>query len=161
MQRCAIVDLDSGAVVNAIEYDDAPQGVPPGMTGNLIAIAHDSAGPGWRYEAGALIAPEPAPPTPPPVPAVISDRQFFQLLALRGHITPEEAKAALGTGTIPAVLQDFVDTLTGTVKFDAECKLIGATQFVRSSATTMAFAAALEKDAAWLDAFWREAAALE
>ena len=38
------------------------------------------------------------------VPAIISDRQFYQNLAVRGVITQAEALAAVGPGTIPPAM---------------------------------------------------------
>lgn len=54
MVRCAIVDISSGDVVNVIEYDEVPEGTPPGMDEGLIAITSDSAGPGFVYADGVF-----------------------------------------------------------------------------------------------------------
>ena len=40
-----------------------------------------------------------------PVPDIISDRQFFQQLAILGLINEAEALAAVGPGTMPATLR--------------------------------------------------------
>ena len=62
----------------------------------------------------------------------ISRRQFYQQAALAGIITKQEAKAAITTGTIPAMLQTIVDALPDeNQQFDAEMKLIGAFTFER------------------------------
>ena len=57
--------------------------------------------------ASALAAPEPA----AAVPAIVSDRQFFQQLALMGIISEKEALAAVGPGTLPAALAAMIESL--------------------------------------------------
>lgn len=59
MIRCAIVDLDKSVVVNVIDYATVPQGVPPGMTGNLIAVASDVASPGFIWDGTQVVVPVP------------------------------------------------------------------------------------------------------
>src|SRR5262245_23222468 len=46
------------------------------------------------------------------VPAIISRRQFFQAAAGRGMITQQEALDAVRHGTIPAQMQQGIDTLS-------------------------------------------------
>lgn len=57
----------------------------------------------------------------------ISDRQFFQQLAIDGEITEEEAEAAVATGTIPATLMALVEMLPTERQFGARMMLKGAT----------------------------------
>jgi hypothetical protein len=52
--------------------------------------------------------PAPAPVIVAPAPVIISDRQFFQTLAVEGRITEDEALAAVKTGELPATLQTLV-----------------------------------------------------
>lgn len=95
------------------------------------------------------------------VPQSISDRQFFQALAIRGLITSDEALSAVKTGTIPAQLQAAVDTLTDTQQHFAAVMLIsGATVFERSHPMAGLLGAALGKNAADLDELWRFGASL-
>ncbi|MEN5278932.1 hypothetical protein ABE527_18545 [Brucella sp. TWI432] len=68
---------------------------------------------------------------PEPVPNEISRRQFFQLLAILGLITKNEAKAALQGGAIPAALQALISQLPDDEQFDAEMLIIGAATFAR------------------------------
>lgn len=48
--RCAVINLDTMAVENAIEYEAVPVGVPPGFEGNFIAEADAVAAPGWGWD---------------------------------------------------------------------------------------------------------------
>ena len=53
----------------------------------------------------------------------MSDRQFFQAIAVLGKIEPAEALAAVKTGDIPAALLAFVNDLLSEQKFAAEMLL--------------------------------------
>lgn len=57
--RCAIVNLDTKTVVNVIEYESVPVGLPPGLTGNLIAVADDHASTGWIWNGTTTVNPAP------------------------------------------------------------------------------------------------------
>lgn len=67
--------------------------------------------------------------TAPPAYITISDRQFFQALALNDLITQEEAEAAVATGTIPAAMAALVDQLPLEQQFPARMLLKGETTF--------------------------------
>lgn len=95
-----------------------------------------------------------------PVPAQISDRQFFQELAIVGAITEAEALAAVKTGAIPPAMQAVIDAMAAADKFNAEMLLSGATVFSRSHPMTAALGAALGWNASQIDALWRAAAEL-
>ena len=90
----------------------------------------------------------------------ISDRQFFQQLALMGKITNAEALAAVRTGAIPAAMQEFIDTLPTAQQFDAEMVLSGAKTFQRNHPLVTAFAGALGFTNDDTDALWVAAAKL-
>lgn len=96
----------------------------------------------------------------PPVPASISDRQFFQQLALAGHITEAEAIAAVATGTIPAAMEELVQQLPAGSQFAARMLLSGATSFERAHPLTATLGAMYGMDGAALDQFWRDGALL-
>lgn len=93
------------------------------------------------------------------LPAV-SDRQFFQALALAGAIDPAEALAAVMTGTLPARIEAAVSGLPEAEQFAARMLLSGATAFERGHPMVAQLGAALGYDAAALDALWRQAATL-
>lgn len=98
---------------------------------------------------------------PPPVPALISDRQFFQQAAVLGIITQAEALAAVQTGTIPAVLQTIVDGIEDPdEKFAATMLLSGATTFERAHPFTEAVGDALGWTSEQIDQFFIAAAQL-
>lgn len=94
-------------------------------------------------------------PAPP-----ISDRQFFQQLAIDGFISESEALAAVATGTLPAAVEAIVSAMSVADQFAARMLLSGATMFYRSHPLVEVFAAAIGMDAAALDAFWSSASAL-
>ncbi|MER9003338.1 hypothetical protein NKI15_06875 [Mesorhizobium sp. M0862] len=96
----------------------------------------------------------------PPVPEVISDRQFFQALAVGGIITQAEALAAVKTGVIPAAMVALIAALPEANRFAAEMLLSGATEFKRAHPLTSAFGAAFGWGESQIDEFWIEAAAL-
>jgi hypothetical protein len=94
------------------------------------------------------------------VPASISDRQFFQQLAVKGNITQDEALAAVATGTIPAAMAALVGQLPADSQFAAKMLLCGATIFERAHPLTATLGQMYGMDAAALDAFWQQAALL-
>jgi hypothetical protein len=97
----------------------------------------------------------------PDVPAQISDRQFFQQLALVGTITQDEALAAVATGAIPAALTAFINAIPDpTAQFNAKMLLMGATIFERNHPLTMAVAAAQGMTPEQVDGFFIAAAQL-
>jgi len=63
MQTYAIIN--SGVVVNIIEYDSQPTTPPPGFDDGYMAVQADRVSPGWLYEDGAFI--DTTPPVEPMV----------------------------------------------------------------------------------------------
>jgi hypothetical protein len=100
------------------------------------------------------------PPQPEPVPSTISDRQFFQQLAVGGLITESEALAAVQTGTLPAALVAFIDQLPAEQQFPARMLLTGATSFERAHPLTDAFGSMYGMNGEQVDQLWRDAAKL-
>lgn len=103
---------------------------------------------------------EPADEPVIPVPSTISDRQFFQQLAIAGLITQDEALAAVQTGSLPAAFVTFIDQLPAAKRFDAKMKLTGATTFERSNPLTDAFGAMYGMNSEQIDELWRVASQL-
>lgn len=68
---------------------------------------------------------------PAPVPQSISDRQFFQQLAIQDVITEQEAENAVAIGEIPAAMTALIEMLPEQARFDARMTLKGATVFER------------------------------
>lgn len=97
---------------------------------------------------------------PPAVPQEISDRQFFQQLAVMGLITEDEAIAAVATGTLPAAMAAFIDQLPAEQQFAARMALQGATTFLRSNPLVETFGAMQGMTSAEIDVLWRAAAVL-
>ncbi|MBX9759657.1 MAG: hypothetical protein K2Y29_12860 [Beijerinckiaceae bacterium] len=93
--------------------------------------------------------------------AVISDRQFFQGLALRGLCTPGEALEAVRAGVLPPALRAFVDAIEDREeRWAAEMLMAGAKEFRRDHAFVAAVGAWAGLDASALDEFWAQCAAL-
>ena len=114
-----------------------------------------------HYIDGATLDVLPLPDSEPPVPAVISDRQFFQQLAAEGTITPAEALAAVRTGELPAALVAILDGIPDEdERFSAEMLLSGATQIERAHPLTDAIGAATGRSHDDIDEFFRAAALL-
>lgn len=97
---------------------------------------------------------------PAPVPEQISDRQFFQQLAIAGAISQDEALAAVQTGAIPASMQPAIDALAPSDQFAAKMLLCGATVFDRNYPMTEALRVAMGWTPAQTDALWRAASEL-
>jgi hypothetical protein len=114
------------------------------------------------FDGSSIVVTRETPPTPPPVtPEEISHRQFFHGLALQGVITKDEALAAVKTGTMPALIESFINAITDpNARFNAEILLSGATVFKRSHPLTAQFGAAQGWSSDQIDAFWRACAAL-
>lgn len=95
-----------------------------------------------------------------PVPHEISDRQFFQQLALMGLITEEEAIAAVATGTLPPAMAGFIDQLPAEQRFAARMALQGATTFVRTNPLVETFGEMQGMTPEQINDLWRAAAQL-
>ncbi|WP_203469724.1 hypothetical protein [Rhizobium rhizogenes] len=94
------------------------------------------------------------------VPENISDRQFFQQLAISGLITDAEALAAVKTGDIPATMESFIEGLPTDQRFAARMVLCGATQFSRNHPLVAQFGAANAMTSYQIDDLWVDAAKL-
>ena len=103
--------------------------------------------------------PDPVAPSNP-VPSAISDRQFFQQLAVQGVITQDEALAAVKTGDIPPALKQVIDSLPPGRQFEATMIISGATTFLRSHPLTVAIGAACDWTTDQIDVLFRAAAVL-
>jgi len=98
---------------------------------------------------------------PAPVPDEISDRQFFQQLAVEGTVSQAEALAAVRAGVIPPALQAIIDAIEDDAdRFAAEMLLSGATTIMRSHPLTSSVAAATGRSPSQTDDFFRAAALL-
>jgi hypothetical protein len=143
---------------------------PAGDQGRVIHDAGEFSGPlpphssEFRsiYEqlVGEGVVAEPYAVPEPPAPDVISDRQFFQALAMRGTITPREAIEAVKVGAIPSAMQAKIDAMPPDERFAATMLVAGATQFDRRHPMTTGFAALMGWPTDELDALWTYAAAL-
>lgn len=111
----------------------------------------------WQAEGNTIT---PWVPPPPPVPQEISDRQFFQQLAIMGMITEDEALAAVSTGTLPASFETIINTLPEEQRFTAKMLVQGATIFNRQNQFVAYFAYATGMTSEQVDDLWRQASEL-
>ena len=125
---------------------------------NSFGILSDIGKIGDRYVDGEFQSQEV--PEPVSVPQVISDRQFYQQLAVLGLITQAEALAAVKTGDIPATLQGLIVSLPVEQRFSAEMLLSGAVQFQRNHPLTLIFGLAMGWTDEELDTLWIAASRL-
>lgn len=97
---------------------------------------------------------------PPPVPGAISDRQFFQQLAVMGVISEDDAEAAVATGTLPAAMVELAALLPEPAQFPARMLLKGATTFYRRHEMTDTIAWLYGWTTEQVDQLFRDASAL-
>lgn len=90
----------------------------------------------------------------------ISDRQFFQQLAIDGVISEEEAEAAVASGAIPTAMLALIDELSQAQRFGARMMLKGATVFQRHHPLIETIGALYGWADEQIDGLFRNAAAL-
>lgn len=126
---------------------------------HMILIGEQDDFTGWCYENGQWIEPEPAEPEPDPI-TDISDRQFFQALAVRGDITEAEALDAVGPGIIPPAMDALIDQLPQDQRFAARMLIRGATRYERQHPIADLIRSLYGWSNEDADDFWRFAATL-
>jgi hypothetical protein len=70
-------------------------------------------------------------PSKPPVPENVSDRQFYQQLAVMGEISEQEALNAVSTGQLPGRFNSFVNGKPQGQQWGMKMKLQGANALQR------------------------------
>lgn len=90
----------------------------------------------------------------------ISDRQFFQALAIRGAITEAEALDAVGPGIIPPAMEALIDQLPEEQRFAARMLIRGATRYERQHPIADLIRGLYGWSVEDADEFWRFAATL-
>ena len=146
MAEYRLID-DNGAVIRSIDCATIPND-----PANRDRVEYHA----W-VEAGGVPDPYVAPPTP--VPQSISDRQFFQQLAVAGIISQDQALAS-NAAVIPAPLLAIIDAMPSDQQFAAKMLVSGATVFERNHPMTEAIGGAYGWNGAQIDAFFTAAAAL-
>lgn len=100
------------------------------------------------------------PPPDPLVPEEISDRQFFQMLAISGVITEQEALDAVRVGAIPAALQTLINSLPAEQKFATEMLVSGAVVFHRTHEVVGQLGTGMGWTSEQIDELWTQASQL-
>lgn len=95
-----------------------------------------------------------------PIPDEISDRQFFQQMAIEGRINQQEALDAVGSGVIPASMAALVEQLPQSQRFAARMLIRGATTFRRTHPVTELIGQLYGMTGEQIDTTWRAAAKL-
>jgi hypothetical protein len=90
----------------------------------------------------------------------LSRRQFFQIGAVKGLITYDEALAAVQHGAIPASVEAYINSLPADQQFGARMLVAGASEFDRYNPMTESLAHFLGLTDDDLDALWQEGALL-
>ena len=108
---------------------------------------------GKIYQNGAFVNPL------EPVPAEISDRQFFQQLAIMGVITEDQALAS-NAAVIPPPLLTLIEGFPADQQFNIKMLVSGAVVFHRNNPVTQAIGAAYGWTPAQIDDFFKAAAKL-
>lgn len=111
-----------------------------------------------RWDGSAVVVH--VPPEQPALLAPVSDRQFFQALAIRGHITEDEALDAVGPGIIPAAMLALIEQLPGEAQFGAKMLIRGATIYERGNDLAGLIGSLYGWDDEALDKFWAFTATL-
>lgn len=149
--------LSPGGIV-AGEWQDTDLSDEPAKVQEVAAqVWHAGAVAEFRAKAEAEYAAEAALPIAMPT---ISDRQFFQALAMQGLISQAEALAAVKTGDVPAAMQAVIDALPEEQRFATTMLLSGATTFEFGNPLVGLFAASQGMDDSATRDFWRFAAGL-
>lgn len=158
MTTYAVIDDATGEIVNRIVLVQRDDWTPD--EGHSVVEETDGALEiGATYENG-VYTPLPVPPSPaPPVPQTISDRQFFQQLAVVGIITEDQALAS-NAAVIPAPLLAIIEAMPAEQQFAAKMLVSGATVFERTHPMTEAIGATYGWTSAQIDEFFRAAAVL-
>jgi hypothetical protein len=172
MTKYAIV---KNGVVDVISFDPDREKVSEfeEMDGQIVEV-------GWHWGdvaspwvpvpedvfAGFIAGPDNTwlPPEPHSVeealPFEVSDRQFFQQLAVDGIITEEEALLAVGPGTIPSAMLSLIQQLPSDMRFDAKMKVTGATRFEPLNSLSLTIQQLFGWDEAQAKQFWIAASKL-
>lgn len=111
---------------------------------------------GYTYQNGEFI---PNPSVPPTPTQPISNRQFYQQLAVLGAITEDEAISAVG-GVVPGSFENFIKSLPANERFAAAVFLSGATIYQRDDAVVAQLGVYMGWDAQYMNDLWTEAAKL-
>lgn len=152
----AVVDR-TGVIINRAIVDDPATWTAPDGFDAIEELEPMQIG--GRYADGVYTPPPQPDPPPPLVPASISDRQFFQQLAIDGIITQDDALAS-NAAVIPPALMAIITAMPSEQQFAAKMLVSGATVFERSHPMTAAIGAAYGWTSEQIDAFFQAAAQL-
>lgn len=155
MNLYAFIDADNRAL-NFVESDGMPEYVPEGCAVVQLPTEHPY-GYGWVWDGTKFEAP--AAPPAAVVPESITRRQCAMMMFSQQMITGPEAIAMTQTGTPPASVQAYLDTLAEPERTFATMDFAAANYF-RSNALLLALMTANNMTEQQVDEFFIAAAAL-
>lgn len=157
MTRCAKINLENGHVEGVIMADAENDPHPDGFL--LVQLADDQdVNPDWMYVDGVFVAP-PAPEPVVVVPQSITRRQCAMMMFSMQMISGSDAIAMTQTGTPPAAVQAYLDTLPEPQRTMAIMDF-AATDYYRENPLLLALMQANNMTEDQVDTFFIEAAKL-
>lgn len=147
--RVAIIEDNSGLVINTIEWEENSSFVVP--DGFSILQREDAViGNHWN---GSTFT-EVSTPVVDASNITITARQFFIALANSSFVTAEEAVSAAVNGTIPASINAVIETLPSEQALAVKITWAKMTTISRSDPLIAAFGAALSLTSEMIDQFF-------
>ena len=117
---------------------------------------------GWELQdrgGKPVLVPITIPTPPPPMPTQITNRQYYQQLAIMGPITQQEAADAV-VGTPPPTILGYISSLPQAQQFDAEMFFKGGTIYDRHAALLTGLATYMGWSNSFMDTLWEEGSKL-
>ena len=157
------VEIDGGIEISDQQYLDGLEAKITGLETVVLdgqfVIRETAPGQDYVWQGGQWVH-SPSNPPEAPVPQAISDRQFFQQLAIMSLITEAEAIAAVATGALPPTMAAFINQLPADQRFAARMALQGATTFLRTNPLVETFGEMQGMTSEQIDDLWRAASLL-
>jgi hypothetical protein len=145
------VKVEDGVVVNRAIFDEP---MPPDWPDYASWVHNEVAQIGWTYDGTDFVGP---PPAVDETIYAITNRQFYQHLALAGVISQQEALDAVRGAIPPALATAVGKNASGDALFNVQMFLASATLFPREHPVVEQLATAMEWSKDYADQVWRNA----